>query len=435
MPDRPLNPARTDRIIMKPWWRRRPFHLALAAGMVVVVALGAFVLLPPPNTVTVAADSLDTGEVTRAAFQDYVALRAAVEPLDITYITSETNGRVISVAASDGIMVTPGQPLAMLGNPDLTLQVSSREADISARLSDTNNQLMNLQTQQQANEQAVADVAYALHRAEEELSKRQMLREHGVYNDAAVQTYVDEVAYQKQRLAGLKSQQAQQSQFYVSQRQQILASASDLRQSREEVRRGLNALNLTAPVAGRLTDFDLKPGQAVKMGDPLGEVDSEGTYKLKAEVDEFYLSRLSVGLKATANVHGTDTPVHISKVFPQVNNGRITVELEFDRMPADLKRGETVDVRLSLGATEMALLAPSGSWLNDTGGASIFVLNGSGDQASRRAITVGRRNPEYVEILSGLKPGDRVVTGGTQNLTKAQHLRLTPSSSLSKSAK
>lgn len=427
MPDRPLNPARTDRIIAKPWWRRRPFQLALAAGMVVVVTLGAFALLPPANTVTVAADSLDTGEVTRAAFQDYVALRAAVEPLDITYITAETNGRVISVAASDGVMVTPGQPLAMLGNPDLTLQVSSREADISARLSDTNNQLMNLQTQQQANEQAVADVAYALHRAEEELSKRQMLREHGVYNDAAVQTYVDEVAYQKQRLAGLKSQQAQQSQFYVSQRQQILASASDLRQSREEVRRGLNALNLTAPVAGRLTDFDLKPGQAVKMGDPLGEVDSEGTYKLKAEVDEFYLSRLSVGLKATANVHGADTPVHISKVFPQVNNGRITVELEFDRMPADLKRGETVDVRLSLGATEMALLAPSGSWLNDTGGASIFVLKGSGNQASRRTVTVGRRNPEYVEILSGLKPGDRVVTGGTQNLTKAQHLRLTKS--------
>lgn len=427
MPDRPLNPARTDRIIAKPWWRRRPFQLALAAGMLVVVALSAFALLPPANTVTVAAGSLDTGEVTRAAFQDYVALRAAVEPLDITYITAETSGRVISVAASDGIMVTPGQPLAMLGNPDLTLQVSSREADISARLSDTNNQLMNLQTQQQANEQAVADVAYALHRAEEELSKRQMLREHGVYNDAAVQTYVDEVAYQKQRLAGLKSQQAQQSQFYISQRQQILASASDLRQSRDEVRRGLNALNLTAPVAGRLTDFNLKPGQAVKMGDPLGEVDSEGTYKLKAEVDEFYLSRLSVGLKATTSVHGQDTPVHISKVFPQVNNGRVTVELEFDRMPTDLKRGETVDVRLSLGATEMALLAPSGSWLNDTGGSSIFVLNSSGDKASRRAVTVGRRNPEYVEILSGLKPGDRVVTGGTQNLTKAQHLRLTKS--------
>ena len=426
MPDRPLNSTITDRRIEKPWWHRRPFQVGGAViAAALLVGLGV-IFLPPSNTVTVAADTLDTGIVTRASFQDYIALRAAVAPLDIIYITAETNGRVIHVAASDGIMVMPGQPLAMLGNPELTLEVSSREADISARLSDTNNQLMNLQTQQQAGEQAVADVTYALHKAEEELAKRQMLREHGVYNDAAVQTYVDEVAYQKQRLAALKEQQVQQAQFYISQRQQILASANDLRQSREQVRSGLKALNLTAPVQGRLTDFNLKPGQAVKMGDPLGEVDSEGTYKLKAEVDEFYLSRLSVGLTAVADVHGKDMPVHISKVFPQVNNGRITVELEFEgSMPVDLKRGETIDVRLSLGATKMALLAPSGSWLNDTGGNSIFVLSASGDKASRRVITIGRRNPEYVEIVSCLKPGEHIITGGTTNLLKAQHLRLT----------
>jgi HlyD family secretion protein len=425
MPDRPLNSAANDRRIEKPWWRKRPFQVAVSAACLLVLMLVAFILLPPANTVVVAADTLDTGEVTRGQFQDYVALRAAVEPLDITYITSETNGRVISVAASDGILVSPGQALAMLGNPELTLQVSSREADISARLSETNNQLMNLQTAQQASEQAVADVAYALHRAQEELSKRKMLRDHGVYNDAAVQTFVDEVAYQQQRLEALKSQQAQQAQFYTNQRGQILASANDLRQSREDVRKGMDALNLTAPVQGRLTDFNLKPGQAIKQGDPVGEVDSEGTYKLKAEVDEFYLSRLSVGLKASANVHGKDVSVHISKVFPQVNNGRITVELEFDGPEdlAELKRGETIDVRLSLGATQEAVLVPAGSWLNDTG-TSIFVLNGAGDKAARRPVTVGRRNPEFAEILTGLKPGEHVVIGGTQNLTKAQHLQL-----------
>ena len=428
MPDTPLKTARTDRLLTKPWWRRRTVQIGAAAAIALAFTLTAFVFMPAANTVTVAADTLDTGEVTMGAFQDYVALRAGVLPLEITYITAETNGRVISVVASDGAMVTPGQPLAMLGNPDLTLQVSSREADISARLSDTNSQLMNLQTSQQASEQAIADVAYALHRAEEELAKRKMLRDHDVLNDAAVQTYIDEVAYQKQRLAALKATQAQQMQFYTTQAAQIRASADDLRRSRDEVRNGLNALNLTAPVEGRLTDFNLKPGQAVKMGDPLGEVDSEGTYKLKAEVDEFYLSRLSTGLKANANVHGKPVAVHISKIFPQVNNGRITVELEFDNtMPTDLKRGETIDVRLSLGATQQALLVPSGAWLNDSGGASIFVLDGSGDKASRRVVTVGRRNPEYVEILSGLKPGEHVITGGTSNFLKAQHLRLTKS--------
>ena len=424
MPDKPINSASNDRRLAKPWWRRRPVQIAVAVAAAGLVALGVFVFLPPPNTVTVSAASLDTGVVSRAAFQDYVALRAAVEPLEITYITAETNGRVIAVSATDGDMVMPGQALAMLGNPDLTLAVSSREADISARLSDTNSQLMTLQNAQNASEQSIADVAYALHKAQEELTKRSLLREHGVYNDAAVQTYVDEVAYQKQRLAALKAQQAQQTQFYTSQRQQILASANDLRRSRDEVRAGLKALSLIAPAQGRLTGFTLKPGQAVKQGDPVAEVDSEGTYKLKAEVDEYYLARLSVGLKAIANVHGKDVAVHVSKIFPQVNNGRITVELEFDVMPTDLKRGETVDVRLSLGATQDALLVPTGGWLTDSNGTSIFVLNAHGDAATRRPIIVGRRNPEYAEIISGLKIGEHVVTGGTQAYLKAQHLRI-----------
>ena len=427
MPDHPLSPSGTDRKIAKPWYRRRPFQLgAMAAALCTVIAI-VVVVLPPANTATVNADALDTGAVVRAPYQDYVALRAAVVPLNVTYITAETNGRVLSVSANDGDMVVPGTVLAQLGNPDLTLQVTSQEADISGRLSDTNSQLMALQTAKENRDQTIADVAYALHKAEEELSKRQLLRQQGILNDANVKPYADEVAYQKQRLDALQASQPQETQFYASQASQIQGSANDLRRSLGEVRAGLNALNLTAPAQGRLTGFDLKPGQAIKQGDPIAEVDSEGTSKLRADVDEFYLSRLSVGLAATATVHGRDTKVHVSKVFPQVNNGRVAVELEFDEMPADLKRGESVDVRLSLGATEEAVLVPNGAWLSDSNGTSIFVLNGSGNHADRRTITTGRRNPEYVEVLGGLKPGEHVVTGGTSDFAKAQHLNISKS--------
>ncbi len=178
-------------------------------------------------------------------------------------------------------------------------------------------------------------------------------------------------------------------------------------------------------MAGRLTDFDFKPGQAVKQGDPLGEVDSEGTYKLRAEVDEFYLSRLSAGLTASATVHGRTLPVKVTRVFPQVTNGHVSVEMEFaGAMPSDLKRGEAIDVRLSLGSTQSAILAPAGTWLNDSNGTYAFVLNAKGDRADRRAISIGRRNPEYAEVVSGLAPGERIVTSSTQSLIKAQHLRL-----------
>lgn len=428
MPDSPLSPARTDRILAKPWWKRRPFQLGAGAAIMAVLAAGALVVVPPANTVTVNATSLDTGEVVRAPYQDYIALRAEVMPLVVVYITAETNGRVDAVVTQDGEAVTAGQPLARLGNPDLTLDVSSREADISGRLSDTNNQLMALQTQQQGREQALADATYALHKAEQELAKRQVLLDKGVLNVAAVKPYDDEVEYQKARVATLQSSQTSDQAFYAGQRQQILASAGDLRRSLGEVRQGLNALTVTAPQTGRLTDFDLKPGQAVHQGDPLGEVDSVGTYKLSAQVDEYYLSRLTTGLKAQASVHGKTVAVHISKVFPQVTNGRITVELEFDgTMPADLTRGEAIDVRLSMsGDTADAVMAPAGAWLNDSNGASVFVVNGN--RADRRPVSVGRRNPEYAEILSGLKPGDRIVVNGASAYPKAQHLSISKSS-------
>lgn len=420
-----------DRALTRPWYRKRPFQIGAVVAAVSALSLTLFLLRPASNTVDVNAVNLDAREVVRAAYQDYVPLRAEVVPLVTVFITAEAAGRVESVAADDGVMVAAGQPLARLSNPSLTLEVSTREADISARLSDSTSQLMNLQTQAQAREQTRADVAYALHKAEQELARRSTLRDQGVINDAALKIYADEVSYQRSRLAALKTSETQETAFYQSQRQQIIASADDLRRSLTEVRKGLTALIIAAPTAGRLTGFDLKPGQAVTQGLALGQVDSEGTYKLRAQVDEYYLQRLSTGLKAQARLHEQTVNVHVSKVFPQVTNGRVTVELEFDSaVPSDLKRGEAADIRLQMSAGgEVAILAPSGSWVSDSNGTSVFVLNAKGDKASRRAVTIGRRNPEYVEVLSGLKPGERIIVAGTSNYQKAQHLRLKKSAS------
>jgi HlyD family secretion protein len=413
-----------DRALPKPWWKKRPAQIGAAVVVLAVAGLGALILLPPPGTVDINAQSVDLGDVVRGPFQDYVPLRAEVVPLDTVYLTAQSAGRVDTVIAADGAAVQPGQVLARFSNPDLTLEVSSREADISGRLSDTNTQMMTLRTQQAAREQELADVTYAVHKAEEDLTKRQLLRTQGILNDANVKPYADEVDYQRSRLKALQASDAQDGAFFAGQKTQIAASAGDLRRSLSEVRQGLDALSLTAPTAGRLTDFELKPGQAVKQGDPLGEVDSEGTYKLRAQVDEFYLARLAAGQKATANVHGQTVNVHISKVFPQVTDNHVTVEMQFDGvMPADLKPGEAIDARLSLGSTQTAILAPSGNWLTDGNGTSVFVVNG--DRADRRAISIGRRNPEYAEVLGGLKPGDHIVTGAAQDLVKAQHLHLT----------
>ena len=191
------------------------------------------------------------------------------------------------------------------------------------------------------------------------------------------------------------------------------------------VRASLSALVLRAPVAGRLTAFTLQPGQTLKAGDPVGQIDSEGQWKLTADVDQFYLGRVRSGLAATADVDGRSYPMSVIKILPQVTEGRFRVELGFrGTVPAGLNRGQTLDVRLVLGADRPAVVAPSGGWL-DAGGTTAFVLDGPGDsgaKAVRRAIVTGRRNPDQVEIVSGLAPGERIVTTALGTYTPFQTL-------------
>jgi HlyD family secretion protein len=136
-------------------------------------------------------------------------------------------------------------------------------------------------------------------------------------------------------------------------------------------------------------------------------------------VDEFYLGRVAVGQHATADIDGAPVALTVARVKPQVANGTFRAELTFDGAPpAGLRRGESTECRITLGATRTATVLPNGAWLESSGGATAFVLDADGRHARRRAITTGRRNPDQVEILSGLAPGERVLISATSNYDK-----------------
>src|SRR6185312_9826684 len=208
-----------DRKIRRPWWQGRAALAALSAVALAMAGGLAWINLPPPGTTTTAPDAVDIGAVVEGPFQDYVPLRASVVPLDITYITAIASGQVAAVTAQDGDSVATGQALARLDNPDLIQQVATSEADVSGRIGDTNNQLMTLRTSEAQRDQALADAEYALHTAQEDLQKRQHLRDQGVLNDAYVKPYADAVTYQTARVETLKQAQSSDAGFFAAQKQ------------------------------------------------------------------------------------------------------------------------------------------------------------------------------------------------------------------------
>ncbi|WCP73995.1 HlyD family efflux transporter periplasmic adaptor subunit (plasmid) [Sphingomonas hankookensis] len=403
-----------DRRVERPkraWWLRRATWIVVAA---VLAAVALWRWLPAAGSTDIAAGAIETGEVTQQPFDDYLPVRATVAPRLTTLVGVLAGGQVEQLLVQDGAMVAAGQPLATLANPELRLDVLTREAAIASQLGSIAGEGLGIERSRLDRSAQVAQAEYDLIKARRELAIRQQLFDKGIVTEAGVAGYRAEADYQARRLAQLRSGAGTEARITATQGQRLADTQARLAGNLAAVRGGLSALTVRAPAAGRLTNFTLQPGQTLKPGDPAGQVDSEGSWKLTADVDEYYLGRVAVGQKAKAD----GMAMTVSKVLPAVKDGRFRIELTFDggAGPAqaakapNLNRGQTIDIRITLGAASKAVVAPVGGWLAADNGAFAFVVDAGGTHATRRPVRVGRRNPEAVEILSGLNPGDRIVT-------------------------
>lgn len=369
--------------------------------------------LPASGSTDIALADVETANVTRAPFADYLPVRATVAPSATILVGVLSGGQVEQLLVQDGALVAAGQTLATLANPSLKLDVLSREAQIASQLGGLASDDLGIERNRLERNSQIAQANYDLLKAQHELAKRRLLYDKGIITDAALRSFAEEADYQARRVTQLQSGTATETQIAATQAARLADTRRRLAGNLAAVRASLDALVIRAPVGGRLTNFALQPGQTLKPGDAAGQVDSEGAWKLEANVDEFYLGRVSFGQRAAAG----GAPLIVNKVLPAVKEGRFLVELSFDGAPpAGLSRGQALDARITLGNTAPALVAPVGGWFDSGGGASVFVVDSDGNHARRRAIKTGRRNPTQVEILAGLTTKDRIITTNTSSV-------------------
>lgn len=382
-------------------------------------------LAPASGTLSIHRDRITIATVQSAPFLDYLPLRATVAPLNVTFINAVQGGEVADVVARDGALVKKNDILARLSNPQLQLDVTSREAAIASQLGAVSAQRLTLQQTRTAEETQIAEARYNLLKARHELAIREQLRQQGFESDANVQSYSDETDYYAQRLKRLDAARTQDLVVAQRQEKEIDEEAQRLRSNLAVVESSLDALTLRATLDGRLTNFDLQPGQSLKAGDKIGQIDSEGHYRLDADIDEFYLGRVAIGERAQADIGTAKVSLTVTRVHPQVTNGQFRAELTFDTPPpVGLRRGESIDIQITLGETHKALVLPNGAWLEASGGSSAFVMAANGRSAERQAITSGRRNPEQAEMTSGLHEGDQVIVSSYNSYKNFNHLAI-----------
>jgi len=417
-----------DRKLSKPLGLRRfAVPAAAIAACIGLSVLAANLLMSGAvRTARIPAAGVTIDTAQQGALHDFTPLRGKVAPKDEVYLDALEGGQVERIMAHAGDQVTVGQPLLSFRNTALELDVLEREGRLVESITQLQTYEKQLEDSRLANEKAAAEIDFNIVRLTRASARRSALVGRGSVSPEAEDQLNDELAYDHRLLPLQAQNNLRQDALRRRQLPEIHTQLANLQQSLTITRSKLDSLVLKAPVSGQLTDIVQNLGENRNRGDRLGEIVPATGFKIAAHVDEFYLGQVRVGQVADAGIDGATWKLKVERVYPQVKDGTFVVDLAFiGAAPANLLSGEAVNGTLSLGGDRPALILPAGAFLERTGGDWVMVVGPDGRSAVRRRIKIGRRNAEQVEILSGLKPGDRVITSDYSAVDKVDRVILT----------
>jgi HlyD family secretion protein len=405
------NLSNMDRVVAKkPLWKR----FWIPAAVVVVAAGAAFWALSGPggSVYRVPVDQLTIGTVTKGPFEDFIAVRGSVAPLIIDYLTTAQGGTVKQVLIEDGATVKKGQPLIVLSNPALQLEVAAQQ--------------LTFEQTRFKYQQDILNIDHEISRLKNNLIRDKILLDGQAIAPSIYKQEQDDYDYNvKLRAATIASGEVEQK-VRASQLSQGATNANGEAVANAQV----EALTIRAPMDGQLSALDAEVGQNKASGAVLGQVNSADRFKLMADVDEFYLGRVNIGQETLFTIDGENFKAQVAKVYPQVTNGTFKVDFHFEgKAPSNIHVGQAVDMRVELGGASEAVMLPNGPFYQDTGGNWVFVLAPGGQSAMKRNVRLGRKNPQFVEVVDGLSPGEKVIVSGYEAYQKMDRVEFGKSSS------
>jgi len=415
-------PSGMDRKIDK--GNRRPWLLGAGAATAIGLVVWLAMSVDTSTSFTLDGQRIRIAEVHNGVYEDFIPLRASVEPERSVYLDAVEGGRVEAVLVEEGAFVEAEQPLIRLSNTQLQLDVIAREAEVSEQLNNLRNTQLAIEQNRLKLKSDLIEIEYQVGKLTRLIARYETLEAKQFLSLQEYEDAQDELVYWTKRRDVTRESQAQDEKIRLAQIEQLQTSVEQLNKNLSLTRANLDNLLIRAPRAGQLTSLYAELGESKARGERMGQIDDVDRFKATALVNEFYLNRVRSGQTAQLNLDGKDYELAISKVYPEVQSAQFEIDLTFvSAAPTQIRRGQTLQMRLVLGdIAQQAVLLPNGPFFNDTGGAWVFTLNAAGDLAERRAVRLGRRNTNYIEVESGLLPGDQVIVSSYTNFIEVDRL-------------
>ena len=407
-----------DTVIARPKGRRR---LLVGVAVVAALALAAWSLpqarrLLDTNS-SVSVERLGLDDVGRGPFvRDIQAEGRVVAAFSPTLFAPQAGAVTLQVHAGDS--VKKGQVLATIASPELAAKLAQELATADTLQTDTLRARVEAGEQHAALQGARENAAIDVKAAETDLARQQRAFDAG----AAAGMQVDHArdALEKARIAlshaeaGLHSKD-DSLKFDVQSKEQAHARQVLLV---EDLRRQVAELAVRSPVDGQVGQLFVAERASVARDAQLLTVIDLTQLEVQMQVAESFARDLAVGMPGEIAGNGQTWKARVSGISPEVVANQVAARLRFDgAMPEQLRQNQRLSVRVLLDQRPDVLSVRAGSFIDESGGQYAYVVRDG--VAVKTPVRLGARSVDRVEILSGLKPGDRVVVSGAENFHAA----------------
>ena len=386
-----------------PWW----------LGALLLVFIVYLIARPNNKTLRVDKDAITVSSAVKGEFNDYIRISGRVQPMTTIQLSPQEGGIVERILIEEGSPVKAGDAILILNNDNLDLQILNSEAELAEKENILRNTQIQMEQQKLDVRQNVLEYGTQVERLRRAYEQQKALFEDKLIAREEYLKAEEDYRLAQQKYDLICERSKQDSLYRGTQIDRMEESLDNMLLNMQMIRRRKSNLIVKAPIDGELGLLDVVLGQSIASGTKIGQINSVGTYKVEAQIDEHYIDRVVAGLSATFERQGETYSTVIRKVYPEVRDGKFKADFKFDgEQPENIRAGQTYYLNLQLGQPEEAVIIPRGTFYQKTGGKWIYVLNKEGNKAVKREIRIGRQNPQYYEVLEGLEPGEKVITSG-----------------------
>ncbi|HJN05284.1 MAG TPA: hypothetical protein QF480_01595 [Bacteroidales bacterium] len=400
-----------DRIIKKKRWTIKKIVTIITIAAFSFLLIYLIFIRDNTSRLYVDRNQLTISTVIVDKFQEFIPIDGIVFPKTTFYIDAIQGGVVEAIYEEDGDLVKKGDTLIKLLNTAMELNYMEQETRMLAEINNLQNTKLSLEQNKFLRQKEIVQLQYSIDLAERDFERKVTLHKQKVIADKDFEDAEREFKFTRKQLEISLELQKLDSISRQAQKRDIETSLGRMLENMKLLRKNMENAYVKSPANGKLSSFNLEIGETKSIGEHLGQVDLLDGYRLEARIDERYVSRVFSGQEARLNYAGETYELYIDKIYTDVTNGSFKVDLFFvdNRIPSGIKRGQTVQVRLTFSGETDALIIKRGGFFQETGGSWIFVLDPSDDFAYKRPIKINRQNTGYYEISEGLKEGEKVI--------------------------